>query len=282
MRLLAISDLHVGYQANREAVEALPAHPEDWLILGGDLGETEDQLAWVLDTLGPRFAQLVWVPGNHELWTMRRSPARGVARYDGFVERCRSRGVLTPEDPFPTWPGDGPPTVIAPCFALYDYSFCDAPDPIAWAAEAHIVAVDEARLHADPYPSVSAWCAARVRLTEERLAAVPAGHEIVLVNHWPLRADLVRLPDRVARFLPWCGTRKTEQWHTRFPVSVVVTGHLHMRATDWRDGVRFEEVATGYPRHWRVEGGLDPYLRTILPHPSPRPAHDHAGPVWHR
>ena len=54
MRLWALSDLHVAYPINREAVAQLPAHPQDWLILGGDLGETPDQVRWVLDTLGGR------------------------------------------------------------------------------------------------------------------------------------------------------------------------------------------------------------------------------------
>lgn len=96
----------------------------------------------------------------------------------------------------------------------------------------------------------------------------------------PLRRDLVRLY-RIPRFIPWCGARATEDWHTRFPVDVVVHGHLHMRATDWRDGVRFEEVAVGYPRHWRAERGFEGYLRTILPR-VPAPPQGEGGPVWHR
>jgi predicted phosphodiesterase len=287
MKLLAISDLHVGYEENRAAVEASPAHPGDWLVVAGDVGETEDQLEWALATLASRWAQVIWVPGNHELWTMDRrgSPARGVARYEGMVEVCRELGVLTPEDPFPIWPGEGPPTVIAPCFLLYDYSW--APDgygpdaAVAWARDAGLVCVDEARLHPEPYPSREAWCRARVALTARRLAEVPSGHRIVLVNHWPLRRDLVRL-FRIPRFTIWCGTRATEDWHVRFPIDVVVHGHLHMRSTDWRDGVRFEEVAIGYPRHWDVERGLASYLRQILPRVGRPPPGGHGGPDWHR
>ena len=40
MKLWAISDLHVGYEENRRAVQALPAYPDDWLIVAGDTGET--------------------------------------------------------------------------------------------------------------------------------------------------------------------------------------------------------------------------------------------------
>lgn len=286
MRLLAISDLHIAYPVNRDALATIGDHGDDWLIVAGDVGETEAQLVWTLDTLNPRFARLIWVPGNHELWCEPRdgSGKRGVERYDRLVELCRARGVLTPEDEFPIWPGDGPNTRICPLFVGYDYSFGpDGMTPaevVEWSSEAGIRCTDEFYLRPDPYPSREAWCAARITATEARLDAASADARLVLVNHWPLRRDLVRLW-RIPRFIPWCGTRATEAWHVRYPVDVVVSGHLHMRATDWRDGVRFEEVALGYPQHWRQEKGLEAYLRTILPRPHLRIAGD-AGPDWHR
>jgi hypothetical protein len=84
----------------------------------------------------------------------------------------------------------------------------------------------------------------------------------ILVNHYPLRRDLVDIP-RVPRFIPWCGTRRTENWHIRFNASVVISGHLHTRRTDWRDGTRFEEVSLGYPHQWDRRLGMAHYLRDI-------------------
>ena len=51
VKLWAISDLHVGYEENRRAVEGLPARPEDWLIIAGDTGESPAHLDFVLSTL---------------------------------------------------------------------------------------------------------------------------------------------------------------------------------------------------------------------------------------
>lgn len=283
MKLWGLSDLHLHHASNREAVAALSAHPNDWLILAGDLTERDDELHWVFDTLGSRFARLIWVPGNHELWTLRDQPQRGVARYEALVALAREHGVLTPEDPYPLWPGDGPPTRLCPLFLLYDYSFAPegmAPaDAVAWAREGGIVCADELRLHPDPYPTRQAWCAARVEATRRRLDALPEHERTVLVNHFPLRLDLCRL-FRIPRFTPWCGTTATEDWHRRYRAHLVVSGHLHMRATDWRDGVRFEEVSLGYPRQWTQARGADAYLRQLLPGPE-APAPD-AGPYWHR
>lgn len=284
MKLLAISDLHVRHRINREALEQIEEHPEDWLILGGDLGEKEEHIRHVFERLGPRFAKVLWVPGNHELWTSAKAERRGVAHYEALIELAREHGVITPEDPYPLYEGEGGPAYVCPLFLLYDYSFCpegmDKKQALAWAAEEGVVCSDEWFLNPAPHPSREAWCAERLELTEERLDALPQEVPKVLVNHFPLRMDLVRLP-RIPRFVLWCGTRKTEDWHTRWNTKVCVHGHLHLRATDWRDGVRFEEVAVGYPRHWVQEKSLESYLRTILPGP-PVPRGGHVGPIWRR
>jgi 3',5'-cyclic AMP phosphodiesterase CpdA len=270
MKLYALSDLHVGFDVNRRALDTLRDHPDDWLILAGDLGDTLEQVEIALRATVPRFAKVLFVPGNHELWTLpRESPElRGVARYDALVELCRSHGVVTPEDAYPEWPGRGPRTVIAPLFLLYDYSF--RPDDVpregalAWAAESGVMCTDEAVLHPDPYGTRDAWCAARCDATEARLAAIDPSCRTVLVNHFPLRYEHARLP-LVPRFTLWCGTRRTTDWHARFRAVAVVSGHLHIPTSRVLDGVRFEEVSVGYPRQWRHEDGLESKLRVILP-----------------
>ncbi len=283
MKIYALSDLHVAIEANRRTVAELPAHPEDWLILGGDLGETEEHLAFVLETVVDRYAKVFWVPGNHELWSSGDPPLGGVAKYQRLLEVCAAHGVVTPEDPWVALP-DRPQTVLALLFLLYDYSF--APEgltpeqAVAWAAESGIVCADERRLSPAPYPSRQAWCADRLQATRARLEALPAGTSTILVNHWPLRLDLCRL-FRIPRFTPWCGTRETEDWHVRYRAELVISGHLHMRATDWRDGVRFEEVSLGYPKQYDPARGAPGYLRQVWPALTRAPAAN-AGPHWVR
>jgi 3',5'-cyclic AMP phosphodiesterase CpdA len=288
MRLLATADLHLRYPANRRALAEIAPHPEDWLIVAGDIGEDEALFHFGLGLLAERFQRVLWVPGNHDLWTpaspgaapgssrpdaLRGEAPRGESKYRRLVSVCRQYGVLTPEDPFIRWPGAGAPCLLAPLFLLYDYSFrpddVPAEEVLAWAAEEDIVCADEVLLHPDPYPSRAAWCAARCRAAEERLAEAARAAPLVLINHFPLRRDLVRLR-RIPRFSPWCGTRRTEDWHLRFGALAVVYGHLHVRGTHFRDGVRFEEVSLGYPRDWDPRFGVESYLRQILPAPVGR------------
>jgi 3',5'-cyclic AMP phosphodiesterase CpdA len=270
--LLAVSDLHVSYPENRAYVETLrPRSDADWLLVAGDVGERFADLAEVLGLLAGRFAQVVWVPGNHELWSAGsgEDALRGVARYERLVALCRELGVLTPEDPFPLWPGPDGPIRIAPLFLLYDYTFFPPgtrtkEEGLAYAYRTGVVCNDEFRLHPDPYPQREDWCRERVALSLRKLEACDPTEPLVLVNHYPL----VREPTRVLRypeFAQWCGTQATADWHLRFPVAAMVYGHLHIPRTTWHDGVRFEEVSLGYPREWGARKAAPVLPREILP-----------------
>lgn len=291
--LFAISDLHISYPENREHVERLePDSPEDWLIVAGDVAERFLDVAWALHTLRSKYAKVIWVPGNHELWTPKgdQVQSRGEERYRQLVELCRKLDVRTPEDPFEIWEGargagggaeagaDAEAeakagvgidrVVIAPLFVLYDYSFRppgtnSKEEGLAAAARAGVMANDESLLHPDPHPSRERWCEERVAESERRLAERPEGLPTVLVNHFPLTEEPTRAL-RYPEFAQWCGTTRTADWHKRFDARAVVYGHLHIPRTSREDGVRFEEVSLGYPREWRRRGPA-PRPRRILP-----------------
>jgi predicted phosphodiesterase len=270
--LLAISDLHIAYPENRRVVESLRGSSRaDWLIVCGDVGEMSEDIEWALGVLRERFATVIWVPGNHDLWSIPEDPLklRGEARYRHLVALCRRLGVLTPEDPYAVWEGRGGPVTVAPLFLLYDYSFGTNVAPtkeqaLARAHAAGVVCSDELVLHPDPYSSREQWCDARVRETELRLAERDLDLATVLVNHFPLTRDptvILRHPE----FAQWCGTVRTADWHRRFGARAVVYGHLHIPRVTWQDGVRFVEVSLGYPREWHRRDPARLVLHPVLP-----------------
>jgi 3',5'-cyclic AMP phosphodiesterase CpdA len=72
---LGITDLHISYPENRKIVADLrPESEDDWLLVAGDIGEMPEDIAWAVRTLASNFAKVVWAPGNHELWPLRRVP----------------------------------------------------------------------------------------------------------------------------------------------------------------------------------------------------------------
>jgi 3',5'-cyclic AMP phosphodiesterase CpdA len=271
-RLLAVSDLHVAHPENRMIVERMrPERKTDWLIVCGDVSETLAEVEWALGLLSERFEKVMWVPGNHDLWTSpdEEPELRGEQRYLRLVDICRQIGVLTPEDPYPVWEGAGGPLTVASMFVLYDYSFGRNIAPtkeqaLLLAHRAGVVCSDEFLLHPDPYATREAWCQARVDYTQARLEACDTDVPLVMVNHFPL----IEAPTRVLfhpEFAQWCGTTRTADWHRRFNTAVVVYGHLHIPRTTWHDGVRFEEVSLGYPREWHRRGFSRTWPRLIAP-----------------
>jgi predicted phosphodiesterase len=269
--LFAVSDLHISYAENRQIVQRIqPTSDNDWLVVAGDVGEFVADIRWALTVLSQRFSRVIWVPGNHELWTHADDPVRlrGEFRYRHLVDICRELGVLTPEDDYPVWDIDGDPAIIAPLFLLYDYSFRMPNDTtkeqsLLRARNAGIVCTDEMMLHPDPYPSREEWCWARIEWTESRLAACAPELPLVLVNHFPLvrqPTDILYFPE----FAQWCGTTRTADWHVRFRARTAIYGHLHIPRTTWYDGVRFEEVSLGYPREWHRRPTAPVVPRAIL------------------
>ena len=336
-KLYAIADLHLSYKQNRDAlVSTLSAdYPHgSGLILAGDIGESAEHLRLAFGKARECFEYVWWVPGNHELYTLpsggsigtstaQEGNARVTQSHENGEEAARKRedeavrskkgedkyfacvriaheyGVFTPEDDFIVWFGAGGPAIVAPCFALYDYSFRPeevetVEDALKWARKDGVEATDEALLHFEPYRSRVAWCESLVQRFEEKLDFVCSqnpGIPTVLINHWPLREDLVFIP-LIPKFSIWCGTKKTEDWHIKYRAKVVVTGHLHVRRTDWRVGhdgqwMRFEECSLGYPRQWReareeMGKGVSDMMREILPGPGGPLAGEERKTAWRR
>ncbi|KAF2276573.1 Metallo-dependent phosphatase [Westerdykella ornata] len=295
-RLWAISDLHLNNPINAEELRKLKPHPGDGLILCGDIGETLKELKLAFEITTARFRYVFWTPGNHELWLSTMDGGlRGQAKYEKCVELARSYGVKTPEDPYMLWLGRGDTCIIAPIFTLYDYSYrpnyVSRERAVGWATEGdRLPCTDEYILDPYPYESRDAWCDALVARFGKKLEAACEAYgmkyPLVIAGHWPLRRDLVDLPDHMDRWHMWCGTTQTEDWHTKYNAKVVVNGHMHWRRTDWRGKTRFEEVSLGYQGQWerlRSEGiTINDLLREILPGPKQIPPDGQRSTVWLR
>ena len=90
--LWAVSDLHAAAKANRPRIEALqPSDPSDWLIVAGDVAERTDLILEILGELASRYATVIWVPGNHELFARSQDRFRGRAKYAWASLRQRTR-----------------------------------------------------------------------------------------------------------------------------------------------------------------------------------------------
>lgn len=261
--LWAVSDLHAAVKANGARIaEIQPRDPSDWLIVAGDVAERTELVLEVLRKLRSRFHRVIWVPGNHELFSRSTDRYRGREKYDELVNGCRAIDVLTPEDPFPVFAG----VTVAPLFTLYDYSFrkpgTTVEQAVKLAHERQIVMTDEYAIA--PFVDVRAWCWDRLAYSTKRLSRISG--PTVLINHWPLIQEPT-LRMRWSEISLWCGSRHTRSWPTRYNARAVIYGHLHMPCREVVDGVEHIEVSLGYPREWsgRTDAPPWPYPVMVAP-----------------
>lgn len=246
--LWAVSDLHAAVKANTTHIDAIaPTDPTDWLIVAGDVAERQDLIVRVMAKFVERFDTVIWVPGNHELFSRSADRYRGREKYMALVKSLREMGVITPEDPYPMFGG----VTIAPLFTLYDYSFrgegMTVDEALAAANRHNVVMSDE--LAIAPFVDIRAWCWDRLAYTTKRLSRIEG--PTILVNHWPLVQEPT-LRMRWPELALWCGTKHTRSWPRRYHAEAVIYGHLHMPGIMQVDGIKHIEVSLGYPREWRA------------------------------
>src|SRR5207244_12062509 len=118
MRVFAISDLHVEHAENDRWVSAISSWDfrRDVLICAGDVAQTETLLESGLKRLRSRFQEVVYVPGNHELWIADRGQRNSVDKFHQVQALARSCGVQTE-------PLDLEAVSIVPLLAWYDHSY---------------------------------------------------------------------------------------------------------------------------------------------------------------
>jgi predicted phosphodiesterase len=96
-RLFALSDIHVDFPDNMAWLQALSSsdYVDDALILAGDATDDLTQLQTALGCLRGKFAEVFFVPGNHELWIRRGECADSMAKFWRVLGLCASLGVRT-------------------------------------------------------------------------------------------------------------------------------------------------------------------------------------------
>jgi UDP-2,3-diacylglucosamine pyrophosphatase LpxH len=96
-RVFTLSDLHVDYQENMAWIQALSSreYTNDTLILAGDVSHDLHKLQAALAALRARFAQVFFVPGNHELWIRQQECTDSMAKFWRVIELCTALGVQT-------------------------------------------------------------------------------------------------------------------------------------------------------------------------------------------
>lgn len=246
MRVFAVSDLHLDYASNREWLEHLSRdeYKHDTLILAGDMSDKLPLLAGGFKTLTDRFATVLYVPGNHDLWVSRDRMGDSLEKFAVVRETAIQHGVhVTP------FRRGG--LVIAPLLGWYDYSFGEPDDFLkgAW--------VDyRACLWPDGYDE-----AAITRFFTERnpvasSSEIAGASKVITFSHFLPRIDLMpdRIPSRHRKIYPVLGTTILDTQLRQLGASMHVYGHSHVNRHITLDGVTYINNAFGYPAEAHFTG----------------------------
>jgi predicted phosphodiesterase len=237
MRVFALSDIHIDYDANAKWVAGLSTtdYKNDVLILAGDVTDTLRLLEWCVSSLANRFRQVLFVPGNHDLWVIRED--RGKDSLQKFAEVRRvveSSGASM--QAFRT-----PGLSILPLLAWYDYSFGAPSDELRgmWMD-----------YRACRWPSgysdqdVAAHFAG---LNEPQVS--PAGDMVITYSHFLPRIDVMPgfIPKSSRLLYPVLGSTHLDVQLRSLGSGMHVYGHSHVNRQVRIDGVTYINNAFGYP-----------------------------------
>lgn len=238
MRLFALSDIHVDYPDNARWVEHLSGadYRDDILILAGDLTEDRRLLAWCLASFAAKFRQVLFVPGNHDLWVRRdQADLCSFRKFAQVMDVAADSGVSASLYSYED-------TLVVPLFSWYDYSF-GTPD-----SDLRMLWMD---FRACRWPDGFG----PPQVTEHFLRMNPdslphAAKRVVTFSHFLPRIDLIPffVPAAMRTLDPVLGSSGIERQLRALGADLHVYGHSHINRRVTLDGVTYVNNAFGYPR----------------------------------
>lgn len=240
MRLFLGSDFHVDYAENLAWLGGLSQsdYTNDVLILAGDISDQIDLVTRSFEIVTRRFAKVLFLPGNHDLWTARSGRGPSFGKFDELNALCRSFGIETGPITFGR-------TLIVPLLAWYDYSFGE-PGPMIRRGWMDFYKCNWEGLE-------PADVAARFDAMND--TPDTAGFEAVYsVSHFVPRLDLMpaRYPEKHRALFPVLGSQRIETRIRALGATMHFYGHSHLNRNKTLDGVTYINNAFGYPSETEI------------------------------
>lgn len=241
MRIHTVSDIHIDYPENRRWLNNLSTmdFTDDILILGGDVTDLVPLLIEAFQGLRKRFREVVFCPGNHDLWVSRNKGRDSLEQFR-FVQRCAADHGLR------TGPFRHATLTIIPLLGWYDYSF-GPPSP-----EIRHLWVD---FQACRWPEDMDETALTTLFTSMNEAHLTLRDTTVIsFSHFLPRIDLMPaiIPPAKRLVYPVLGTTRLEDQIRRLAPRIHVYGHSHVNMRTEKDGITYINNAFGYPDEQRI------------------------------
>ena len=243
MRVFAVSDIHIDYSANQEWVAQLSRsdYRDDVLILAGDVTDHLSKLEWCLQTLVARFKQVLFVPGNHDLWVLRDGLPHNSFEKLGLIKRM----VLDCGASMQAWQQGG--LSIVPLLSWYDYSFGEPGEMLleAWM---------DYRACRWPQQETAQQICAHFLQANLPLPEIAAGQTTITFSHFLPRIDVMPsfIPLDKRYLYPVLGSSLIDLQLRQLRPGMHVYGHSHVNRRVSLDGIVYINNAFGYPNETRI------------------------------
>lgn len=241
MRIFALSDIHIDYAENRAWMMDLSNddYRDDILILAGDIADIPALIADAFRELTRKFREVLFVPGNHDLWTYRNGIADSLSAFDHVRNIARDHGVHI--EPYTA----GVLTII-PLNGWYDYSFGMPSEELSMMWMDYV---------ACSWPEGCDEKSITRRFTDmNREALSIRNNRVITFSHFMPRIDLMPsiIPEKRRFLYPVLGTTILETQIRTIGPRIHIYGHTHVNRRIERDGILYVNNAFGYPREKRI------------------------------
>jgi predicted phosphodiesterase len=240
LRIFAISDIHVDYTENLHWLNNLSKwdFQNDILILGGDVTDTITLFEKVMIDLRSRFKEVLFVSGNHDLWTHRNHVKDSLEKFELLIMITQNCGIRTESLYLNS-------VLIVPLFGWYDFSFgqptckiyqswmdfnaCKWPNH--WQEDRitnYFISMNKSLLHNKNKENIT---------------------QIISFSHFLPRIDLIPfyIPADKRYLDPVMGTSLLEEQIRCLNSNIHVYGHSHVNAEIKKEQTIYINNAFGYP-----------------------------------
>ena len=267
MKFGVLSDIYIDINERKLApgqsydsllAEYLYHNEIDVLLLAGDISsDYRESLAFLDKMKNHRASKILFVPGNHDYWSIRNKETDTYKINLLFNER-EERLVANPFIVNDTYAVVGNP-------GWYDYGFASNKyTEEAFEARKLRVGGWNDRLYVH-------WGKSDRDVSREMLAQIEkdmgkvADKRVVLMTHVVTHPQfIVPLPHRVYDYYnAFLGSRSYMTLYDKYPITKSVMGHVHFRKTLVEDAITYYCACLGNGRHWYTDDPVSELAYTI-------------------
>lgn len=244
MRVFTVSDIHIDYKENDLWLRSLSNsdYVKDILILAGDISDSTSRIADCFDQLTRKFANVFYVPGNHDLWVREtsREENNSIDKFFKLLALGSECGVITEQRCVNN-------LRIIPLFSWYDLSFGKLSDNLftKWMDFSHCKWPD----NLDTPAAQNSFFLQKNPIEEK-----PADQTVITFSHFLPRIDLMPgyIPHKFRDIYPVLGSPLLDQQIRGLNANIHIYGHSHVNRMLSIRGVKYINNAFGYPSESRI------------------------------